>query len=88
MIDKINSENLPDFVEKPSNQQPEKVRSAPDTGKQDSIQVSFTDLVDQAKAAVTDPDAVQQAKQLLISGQLDTPENITSAAEQIIKYGI
>jgi hypothetical protein len=31
---------------------------------------------------------VQQAKQLLNSGELDTPENILSAAENLIKFGI
>jgi len=32
--------------------------------------------------------AVDHAKELIVSGQLDTPENIKQAAENIVEFGI
>jgi hypothetical protein len=89
MIDKINNDKITEFAEKLANTQPDRPKSPQDSPKSDSIQVSFADLVDQAvKASDANPDIVQKAKQLLNSGQLDTPENIRSAAENILKSGI
>ena len=54
-----------------------------------SLQIDFTCLVEQAsQISTTDDQAVQQAQQLLESGQLDNPENIQAAAENIATYGI
>jgi len=54
-----------------------------------SLQVRFGDLINQAKqAAETDTDAVREARQLLASGQLTSPENIASAARNILSFGI
>jgi len=40
------------------------------------------------QAVETAPNAVETAKELLQSGRLITPENIRSAAEEILKFGI
>ena len=47
-------------------------------------------LLEKAMAASENNDskAVQRARQLLLSGQLDTPKNIEKAAQNILKYGI
>jgi len=54
-----------------------------------TLQVSFADLIGQAlQGAEADADAVQKARQLLESGRLTSIENIRSAAENIITFGI
>jgi hypothetical protein len=54
-----------------------------------TLQVNFADMVNRAmQAAQTDADAVTKAKELLQSGRLITPENIRSAAENILTFGI
>jgi hypothetical protein len=54
-----------------------------------TVQVNFADLIDQAvQTAETDADAVPKARELLQSGQLTTPENIRSAAQNIVTFGI
>jgi hypothetical protein len=60
------------------------------TNTQDaSLKVSFSSLIEQAKqASAEDGSAVTRAKALIASGQLDTPENIQKAAQNILKYGI
>ena len=60
------------------------------TNTQDaSLKVSFSSLIEQAKQApAEDGSAVARAKALIASGQLDTPENILKAAQNILKYGV
>jgi hypothetical protein len=40
------------------------------------------------QAPQTDIDAIQRARELLLSGQLESPENIRTAAENILELGI
>lgn len=89
MIDKINNENMADYIDKTSNQQAEKEVSN-NSRKGDSIQVNYADLADQAvQISETDSTkAVQNAKKLLASGELDSPELFQAAAEKIIYFGI
>lgn len=54
-----------------------------------TLQVNFADTVNQAmQATETDTDAVAKARELLQSNRLTTPENIRSAAEDILTFGI
>ncbi|MBP8909932.1 MAG: hypothetical protein KBI32_00330 [Phycisphaerae bacterium] len=54
-----------------------------------TLQVDFAHMVNRAMQAVeTAPNAVETAKELLQSGRLITPENIRSAAEEILTFGI
>jgi hypothetical protein len=54
-----------------------------------SLQVSYDSLIEQAKQIPPeDASIVQQARELLSSGQLDNTENIRAAAEAIVKFGI
>jgi len=54
-----------------------------------TVQVNFAGMVNQAlQADETDADAVQKAKELLQTNRLTTPENIRSAAENMLTFGI
>lgn len=54
-----------------------------------TIQVTFADLIDRAaRTARADTNAVEKARELLLSGRLTSPENIRSAAESILTFGI
>jgi hypothetical protein len=89
MIEKINNNNINDFVEKPPPNQPNPAGHL--AGKDDDVrvQVDCASLIEKAmQPPQTDADAVQQARELLLSGQLETPENIRQAAENIIKFGV
>jgi len=54
-----------------------------------TLHVKFADLINQAiQGSETETDAVQRARELLQSGQLTSSENIRSAAENIVTFGI
>ena len=54
-----------------------------------TLQADFADWINQAiQASETETDAVQKARGLLESGQLTSLENIRSAAENIVSFGI
>jgi hypothetical protein len=54
-----------------------------------SVRVDNSSLVETAQQCPqTDPNIVEKARQLVLSGELENPENIRQAAENIIKYGI
>lgn len=52
-----------------------------------TLQVNFADMVNQA-LQMTETDAVEKARELLETNQLTSPENIRSAAENLISFGI
>jgi hypothetical protein len=55
----------------------------------DSLQIRFDTLIEKAKQPIApDNTAVQRARELLLSGKLDTVDNIHQAAENIVKLGI
>jgi hypothetical protein len=59
------------------------------SGLDATLQVNFAGMVNQAmQATETDANAVQKARELLQSGQLTTPQNIQSAAENMLTFGI
>lgn len=88
MIDKINNNPVQQFVK---NEQLETQNKIKNGVTNDSVKssVSCEKLLAQAQQLDTqDNQAVQNARILLLSGQLDTPENIKKAAENILKFGI
>ncbi len=89
MLEKINNNQIPDILKESSAMQPSP-SDAPKNDQADaSVHVSYDFLIEQAKQPPQeDPDAVQRARQLLLSGQLDCPENNRAAAEKIVKFGI
>ncbi len=89
MIEKIQPNHIPDMLEKSSAQQSGPAKTTADNQEDASLQVDYDSLIEKAKqTASTDPNALQQARDLLLSGQLESPENIQEVAENIIKYGI
>jgi len=54
-----------------------------------TLQADFADLINQAvQPTEAETNAVQKARELLGSGRLTSPENIRSAAENIVSFGI
>jgi len=53
-----------------------------------SLEVNYASLIEKAMQDQTDSAQVQQAEELLKSGQLETDQNIQAAAENIINFGI
>ena len=53
------------------------------------LQVDFANLVNQAKeSAQTNAEVVEEARQLLRSGRLVTPESIRLAAQHMLEFGV
>ena len=88
MIEKIDT-NQPLIKSEASSKQPDPARALPDNAADASLQVNYASLINEAtQIPQTDTEAVQRAQELLLSGQLESPENIRAAAENIAESGI
>ena len=89
MIEKINTNHIPDYTDKSASKQTNANGAAPDINKDVSVDVNYASFISKAtQVPESDHQAVQRAKELLKSGELDNPENIKQAAENIVTYGI
>ena len=89
MIEKIDANQIPDILEKSPSKQPDSAKTPPNNGVDASLQVNYASLIEKAnQASQTDSEAVQRAQELLLSDQLESPENTRAAAEDIIMFGI
>ena len=89
MIEKINNNQVPDILKESSSRQPEPSGDPVDNQVDASLQVTYDSLIEKAKELPPqDADAVERARRLLLSGELESPENIRAAAENIAKFGI
>lgn len=89
MIGKIQTNQIPEILEELSSRQPNSGSDVPNSDTDVSLQVNYASLIDQAmQAPQADDDVVSAARKLLLSGQLECPENCQEAAENILKYGI
>ena len=89
MIEKIDTNQIPDILGKSSSKQPDSAKTPTNDGVDASLQVNYASLIEKAKqTSQTDSKAVQLAQELLLSGQLESPENIRAAAEDIVKFSI
>jgi hypothetical protein len=89
MIEKVDTNQIQNFL----GNKPPRVKNnvAAFTGKdaEVSMQVDFASFIENAvKIPPADSKIVEQAKKLLLSGQLESPENIKQAAENILDFGI
>jgi hypothetical protein len=88
MIEKIDHNQVQDIIEKGA----AKVNNTARTDQQEqadaSLQVDYASLISKALSPDDDSLAVQNAKKLIQDGQLDNPETIRKAAENIITFGI
>ena len=89
MIDKIDANQIRETIEKAAAQLPDKHSPSVRNQADASLQTEFASLVEDAgQPPQTDALAVQRAQELLASGQIDTPQNIRAAAQNIVDYGI
>jgi hypothetical protein len=89
MIDKIGTNNQPLVESGLSAAQPNNPRAARGSDVDVSVQVNYASLVEKAmQPPKTDDQRVQQARELLLSGKLQSKRNIRKAAENILRYGI
>jgi len=89
MIEKINTSQIQDPLEKLSSKQPTPAGASPNNAADVSLQLDYAALIDKAtQSPQTDTNAVKRAQELLMTGQLESPQNIRAAAENISKFGI
>lgn len=89
MIEKINISQIQDPLEKLSSKQPTPAGAPLNNAADVSLQLNYASFIDKAtQTPQTDTKAIQQAQELLMSGQLENPQNIRAAAENILKLGI
>lgn len=89
MIEKIGNNPFFDIVKEPS-QQPETSKADINPSTTDVlIQVNYESLIEKAKQPPeTDSNVIQQARELIASGQFENPEVIRASAENILAFGI
>lgn len=87
MIEKINNNQVHNTPANCGSKQPAQPISSPDNQVDVLFQVECKSLANNSLPP-EDEQAVQRARELLASGQLDSPENIRAAAEEILKHGI
>ena len=89
MIGKIQTNQIRELLEELSSRQLNSAGNVQNSDADVSLQVNYASLIDQAmQAPEADVDVVAAARELLLSGQLESPENIRAAAENIIDFGI
>mgnify|MGYP006297540587 CR=1 FL=1 len=89
MIDRINNNQIPDILRDAGAGHPKSSRPGSDKKADASIQITYGTLIEQAKQEPPEDAAkVEKARQMLLSGRLDSPENIRRAAENIIHCGV
>jgi len=89
MIEKLDTNQIQGFLEKSLSRQPNSTAALPDNDMGASIQVDYASFIDRAmQTPKTDSKAIERARGLLLSGQLESPKNIKRAAKNIISFGI
>ena len=88
MINGIDN-NQPLIEPGPASGQANQPRPLPKSGDDVSVQVDYASLIEQAMQEPQDEALViQQARELLLSGQLESPRNIREAAQNILDLGV
>ncbi len=88
MIEKINSGFIQDV---PENLLKQHSPARPPVGgdADASLHVDYASLIERAvQNQETDAAAIERAKKLLLSGELESPLNIRNAAENIVRFGV
>jgi predicted Zn-dependent peptidase len=88
MIEKIDNEQVRRLMETAGQQKPAAGKARVNNEPDATLQADFTAMIEQAKVEPDGSAAVEKARQLLKTGQLETKENIRQAAENILKFGI
>jgi len=89
MIEKINITNRPLIETGSSSGQPNSSGALPGNDMDVDVKVDYGSLIEKAmQEPQTDAQIVQKARYLLMSGELESPERIRKAAENIVEFGI
>ena len=89
MIEKVDTNQIQNILEKTPSRIKNKVAAFTGNDAEVSVQVDYASFIENAtKVPQTDPKIIEQTKKLLLSGQLESPENIEQAAENILNFGI
>ena len=89
MIDKINKNQISDILKGSSARQAGQAKVSASNNEDALLQISYDTLIEKAnQAKPEDSNAVQRAYKLLLSGELEKPENIRAAAENLVMFGI
>jgi len=89
MIEKVDTNQIQGFLEKSSSRQPNSAAALPDNDVDASVQVDYASFIDKAmQTPQTDSKAIERAKGLLLSGELESLKNIKRAAKNIVTYDI
>ena len=89
MIEQINTNNQPLIESGSSTGQPVPPAAPRGNDVDVSIQVNYASLIDKAmQPPQNDDQRMQQARELLLSGKLDSDEIVNSAIENILLYGV
>ncbi len=89
MIEKVDTNQIQNLLEKPSSRMPGSTPAVSGNDADVSVQVDYASFIDTAmQIPKSDSQDVEKARKLLLSGQLESPENIKQAAEDIITFGI
>jgi hypothetical protein len=89
MIDKINTNQISDYFDGSQAGQQNRAKAVTNNQADATLQINYASLIEQAiNSQPAGNDAVQKAKELLQSGQLDNPAFIREAAANIIKFGV
>jgi hypothetical protein len=89
MLEKINNDQVLGIFKETSSKQPDPSKVSANDEVDASLQVRYDSLIEQAKQIPSeDTSVVQRARKLLSSGQLDSPDKIRGAAEEIVTRGI
>jgi hypothetical protein len=89
MIEQIGPNNQPLIESGSSTGQPNTPGALRGNDVDVSIQVNYASLVDKAmRPPKTDDQQVQQARELFLSGKLESEDIIEGAVKKLLKYGI
>ncbi len=89
MIEKVDTNQIQNFLEKTPSRLPNSTPAVSGNDADVSVQVDYASFIDTAmQTPKTDLQAIENARKLLLSGQLESPENIKQAAENIMTFGI
>ena len=88
MIQSIDTNAIKDLMPKPTQSNGRGARSSPDEVDA-TLQIQYATLrAEAAKGPQSDAEAVQRARELLLSGRLDKTETIREAAQDLLDFGV
>ena len=89
MIEKINTSQIQDILEITSSKQSKSTAASSSVGADVSLQADYASLIERATHnQQTNTMTIQQTRKLVLSGQLESQENILAAAEEIVNFGV